>query len=79
MPKLTENETAAIREFFKSRDPILCATGSTACNSIDVSTKSVTYKPILYFGRSANRQRIISSNARGIKSATESANRVIHL
>lgn len=79
MPTLSNSEQIAIRAFLKARDPILCAPGSTALQSLDVSTNSVSYKPILYIARSANRQRVISSTIRGIKIATDKANAVIRL
>lgn len=76
---LSSAELSAIRDYHKSQLPIICAPGSTATTSIDCATNAVNYKPVIYFSRSANRQRIISSNFRGIKKAAAIANRIIYL
>lgn len=77
--QFTQAERNAIADFYKTNSAILCAAGSTATKSIDVAINAVAYKPVIYFARSASRQRVIASNQRAIKPAINKANAVIYL
>lgn len=79
MPKLSETEQNAIHDFLLTRLPILCAAGSRATETIDATAGRFTFKPILYFARSANMQRVIGSNPFAVAKTVTQANRVIRL